>query len=342
MARVGSLIAVLGAVLSLLGSSSSALAQSCQGWANVYLTGRHGHAMTYDSARGVTVLFGGWDNFSDGETWEWDGTAWTFKARSGPSSRTDHEMVYDSVRGVTVLFGGLHFETKGTLLGDTWEWDGNTWTLRANSGPSAGGGYAMAYDSARGVTVLFGGTQTWEWYGGAWTRRSVSGPSKRYEHAMAYDSARRVTVLFGGDRGGGVFTGDETWEWDGGGAASWTSYGAGWPGTNGIPSFTASDPVLCTTIGLDLANSSGASTLAALFVGLVATDQPTNYDGHVLVFPTNILLLSLPSGGLAFPGPLPCDSVFCGLSIFLQALEVDPGASEGIAFTPGLRLVLGS
>lgn len=30
------------------------------------------------------------------------------------------------------------------------------------------------------------------------------------------------------------------------------------------------------------------------------------------------------------------------LSIFLQALEVDPGASQGISFTRGLRLVFGS
>ncbi|MFN8547629.1 MAG: calcium-binding protein, partial [Candidatus Eisenbacteria bacterium] len=51
--------------------------------------------------------------------------------------------------------------------------------------------------------------------------------------------------------------------------ASWSNYGAGWPGTNGIPAFTASgNPVLCTTITIDLANSLGATTTAALFVGL--------------------------------------------------------------------------
>lgn len=62
----------------------------------------------------------------------------------------------------------------------------------------------MAYDAARGLTVLFGGwtggtnnAQTWEWDGTAWTQRVVSGPSGRVSHAMAYDAARGVTVLFG-------------------------------------------------------------------------------------------------------------------------------------------------
>jgi hypothetical protein len=73
----------------------------------------------------------------------------------------------------------------------------------------------MAYDAARGVSVLFGGyaagyaSDTWEWDGSEWTLRVVAGPSPRIGHAMAYDSARGVTVLFGGDRFG------ETWEWDG-------------------------------------------------------------------------------------------------------------------------------
>ena len=91
---------------------------------------------------------------------------------------------------------------------------GFTWTLKSNSGPSPRYYHALAYDSARGVTVLFGGYdiggdngETWEWDGTSWTLRSSTGPSRRELHAMAYDSARGVTVLFGGNRGGG-----ETWE----------------------------------------------------------------------------------------------------------------------------------
>ena len=102
------------------------------------------------------------------------------------------------------------------------------------------------------------------------------------------------------------------------------------------------DPLLCSTITLDLDNSLGASTTTGFFIGLAQTDQPTVYDGRLLVIPLNVLLLPLPGAGLALPGPVPCDSTLCGLSIYLQALELDPGASKGISFTPGLRLVLGT
>ncbi|MFO0984856.1 MAG: FG-GAP repeat protein [Planctomycetota bacterium] len=125
--------------------------------------------------------------------------------------------------------------------------------------------------------------------------------------------------------------------------ATWLSYGSGWPGTNGVPSFTAAgDPVLCTTVTLNLDNSLGTNTTAALFIGLAQSDQPTIYGGHLLLVPTTIFLLPLPGGGLALPGSLPCDPILCGVSVFLQALEVDAGAAKGISFTPGLQLVLGS
>jgi hypothetical protein len=100
--------------------------------------------------------------------------------------------------------------------------------------------------------------------------------------------------------------------------------------------------VLCSTITLNLGNSRGANTIAAVFLGLAQIDQPTNYDGHILVSPRSILLLALPSAGLPLSGGLPCDESFCGVSIYLQALEVDAGASQGISFTRGLRLILGS
>jgi hypothetical protein len=160
---------------------------------------------------------------------------------------------------------------------------------------------------------------------------------------MVYDSARGMTVLFGGSKYCCSQYLNDTWEWDGGGAATWTNYGPGWPGTSGVPGLTAAgDPALCAPIRVDLGNSLGASTLAALFIGLGVTDQPTNYDGHLLVAPSNIVLLPLPGAGLSIPGTVPCNPVLCGRSIYLQALEVDPGASQGVSFTRGVRLVIGS
>lgn len=140
---------------------------------------------------------------------------WAQLAASGPSARLFHAMAYDSVRGVTVLFGG-------SVLGDTWEWDGSTWSqAQPIGGPPARGQHAMAFDSQRGRAVMFGGDavlgplqDTWEWDGVAWHLMDSNGPA-RANHAMAYDSHRGRTVLFGGSWG--VRLGD-TWEWNG---SSW-------------------------------------------------------------------------------------------------------------------------
>lgn len=178
------------------------------------------HAMAYDSARGVTVRFGGGTfGWGDRLTWEWDGAKWKSFDVFGPSAREGTAMAYDSARGVTVLFGG--YQNR-----ETWEWNGTTWTQRVVSGPSQRFYHAMAYDSARGVTVLFGGLdgsqpngETWEWDGNSWTRRLVNGPSPRYATGMVYDSARGVCVLFGGGTSGDFPDNQQLWEWNG---TTWT------------------------------------------------------------------------------------------------------------------------
>ena len=127
-----------------------------------------------------------------------------------------HGMAYDSKRGRVVLFGGY---VAGSPLGDTWEFDGERWERKSESGPSPRGALGIAYDSARGKTVLFGGsagweqakfTDTWEWDGTTWARVAVVGPGGNRFHRMAYDARRGRIVSFGGRGGGG-----ETWEWDG-------------------------------------------------------------------------------------------------------------------------------
>jgi len=81
--------------------------------------------------------------------------------------------------------------------------------------------HSMAYDSARGRTLLFGGdgaspntNDTWEWDGTEWARRlPILSPTGRGSHAMAYDSARGRMLLFGGYGAPGLL--NDTWEWDG-------------------------------------------------------------------------------------------------------------------------------
>jgi hypothetical protein len=124
--------------------------------------------------------------------------------------------------------------------------------------------------------------------------------------------------------------------------ATWTNYGAGFPGTNGVPSFTSeADPVLGTTLTLDLANSYGSSTTGLLFIGLQRTSIHASWGGDLLVVPLIAMLVGLPPAGASFSGDLPADDSLCGVAIDLQVFEGDPGAAKGVSFTQGLELVLG-
>ncbi len=90
---------------------------------------RYAHAMTYDAARGVTVLFGGYTGTGslNNETWEWDGTAWTQRLVGAPAARWQYAMVYDETRTTVVLFGGMTTTTNSIPNGEPWEWNGTSW-----------------------------------------------------------------------------------------------------------------------------------------------------------------------------------------------------------------------
>src|SRR5262245_53368521 len=181
--------------------------------------------LAYDSDRAVTVLV----DFDTALTqpFEWDGSSWTQRtSQPQPLRRTHLALAYDSLRHVTLMFGGFTRGPDGEGLNDTWQWDGDNWQqLFPDTSPSPRHFHAMAYDSIRGRTVLFGGfsgmmynNDTWEWDGQNWIQQfPVNSPTARDQHAMTFDSTRGVTVLFGGWDGSGNL--DDTWEWDG---AHWT------------------------------------------------------------------------------------------------------------------------
>ena len=79
-------------------------------------------------------------------------------------------MAYDPATGNVVLFGGADALQR---FGDTWTWDGTTWTKQAPAtSPPARYSASMAYDAATGNVVLFGGQggaflgDTWTWGSG--------------------------------------------------------------------------------------------------------------------------------------------------------------------------------
>jgi hypothetical protein len=166
----------------------------------------------YDEHRGVTVWYAGRDK----QTWEWDGSSWAFRGFGGPPW-ISHDIVYDSVRQVMVAYGS----DQGAAIGETWEWNGDQWVYRTNGGPSGRGGFDMAFDPVRGVTVMFGGSsstiginsETWEWDGVEWQLRTTDGPLARTGHAMVYDPTLGAVVLHGGHNPPTPF--GDMWKWDG-------------------------------------------------------------------------------------------------------------------------------
>lgn len=192
---------------------------------------RYGHALAYDSDRGVTVLFGGENSkvitdpvFLD-DTWEYDGTVWRRITIDGPvpARRTRHAMCYDPVQRQVILFGGYG---EDGYFNDIWNY--------GSTGPSAGrwihrpvafapgplAAHAMVYDFWNGLAIVAGGTPdpetseyrqtsaTWAWDNilGQWSSRDktigfYAGQelgAGLTEHAMLYDSRRREAVVLGG------------------------------------------------------------------------------------------------------------------------------------------------
>ena len=92
---------------------------------------RYWHGM--ETLASKLVLFGGstMSALYNAETWEWDGTAWTQRTPvTSPSPRGAQMMA--TVGSEVVLFGGYDGVAPGSgMLGDTWSWDGTTWTKRA-------------------------------------------------------------------------------------------------------------------------------------------------------------------------------------------------------------------
>jgi hypothetical protein len=196
---------------------------------------RFGHAMAYDNARQEVVLFGGLlaSGAGNADTWVWNGTTWTkvFPATS-PPSRDLAAMTYDSVRNETILFGGRSLGSAsgvGSMLDDTWGWDGVNWTQKVPAmHPSGRIEHAVSFDASHAEVLLFGGRlasfpsdfdDTWVWDGVNWIERfPATSPLPTGGHALAYSALRAQVIMFGG-YDNGAFSRNDTWSWNG---TEWT------------------------------------------------------------------------------------------------------------------------
>jgi hypothetical protein len=153
---------------------------------------------------------------------------WTEQSpAASPPARSFASMAYDSANGTVVLFGGSTSArgSVGSSLGDTWTWNGTTWTEQSPAvSPPARWAASMAYDAATKTVMLFGGVDskndTWTWNGTTWTEQHpFPSPTTRWSASMAYDPATRSVVLFGGGTDSCLF--NATWTWNG---TKWTEH----------------------------------------------------------------------------------------------------------------------
>jgi hypothetical protein len=164
--------------------------------------------LCYDAGRERTVRYLGAGASS---TWEWDGHVWIpITLQTIPTAGVVHGLAYDSARGVIVLC----VDTRAGQL-ETWEWYRGDWALRAPPVPrpqaAGSAGAHVAFDSVRGLTVLYrGGSDLWEWDGTTWRQRLLAVfPSSSDSFSIAFDPVRARTVLVTRS------SSPQTWEWDG-------------------------------------------------------------------------------------------------------------------------------
>ncbi len=184
-------------------------------------------AAAYDPQRGLAIMLE--VNETSATTWTWDGSEWRSYAAPVPHPRDGAALVYDESSGMVMLFGG-HGESRATLFGTTWGFDGAAWQVLTDEahGPGARSGHALTYDRLGQRVLLFGGcttygtfsctelrNDTWVWDGASWTELPPAPePAPRRFHALAFDTNRGLAYLFGGQGDGGAVFGD-LWSFDG-------------------------------------------------------------------------------------------------------------------------------
>lgn len=118
--------------------------------------------ITYDERNGYVLMFGGYASgggtFQD--TWRWNGTDWAhlFPATT-PTGRYGVGFAYSANCNAVLMFGGQTDAGGGTVVNQTYQWDGINWTLESPVlSPSARRYMGMCKSPLAGQIVMFGGT----------------------------------------------------------------------------------------------------------------------------------------------------------------------------------------
>lgn len=120
-----------------------------------------------------------------------------------------------------------------------------------------------------------------------------------------------------------------------------TNYGVGVAGTLGVPALTGdTSPPSGRDVEVQIGNSRGQATSGLLVIGFDTAAIPAFFGGELLVQPAVIVPLQIPAGGIALWNPRP-EELVCGVTVYLQVVQLDPGGPAGFSASDGLRLDLG-
>ncbi|MFH0815938.1 MAG: kelch repeat-containing protein [Methanobacteriota archaeon] len=164
-------------------------------WSNVTSgltpTKRGGAAMTWDTAHGRAILFGGSNGTSNAQTWAFDtgSNTWTLRGTGPITPRGYAAMAYDPLNDIHVLFGGSY----AGYLKDTWtyNYNANLWTpVDTHATPPERYASPMAYDSESGRFLVFGGWNAGGFLNDMWQfslRSPWFGTAEGTKHETFYD-----------------------------------------------------------------------------------------------------------------------------------------------------------
>jgi hypothetical protein len=214
--------------------------------------GAGGAVLAYDPALNRTILFD-----SVGETWLWDGTAWSMSSAIGPPKQrafpcsdagpTVISLNYSPSMRRVILLDETVYDQQGSL--EVWSGDGSSWailsrTVITSAGPPSGIVPATAWDPISNQLIMFGGVKPmtqapapndmWAW-SGTWSQIKPTHlpPSDWGGQAMTIDPTTNQVLMLDGS---------QTWTWTG---SDWQQVASTVPGPPPFASsgLLAADPV---------------------------------------------------------------------------------------------------
>lgn len=263
-------------------------------WASITTTGTPGPlerpAMCFHAGLGRTVLFGGIDPQIGGvdTTWSYDGTDWTVVPVSGPkpAPRSGAKLAYDNVRGVCVLVGGADPMT-GSPMGDTWEFDGTSWTLVPSTVPATWQPM-LTFIPTRRQMLLYGGMN----------------PSTFSYHSTTREYGARFTTFGSGCAGSN-----------------------GVPALSALDAPRLGGTLTLTLANLNPAVNVAIYALGLSSIPPVALDGIGMIGCTAYVSPDALLTGGAAAGNSTLPIALPTTLGLLGASIFAQGLSLDPAVN---------------